>query len=74
MANDDALIKEFEKTRDRYYELLMKLIELGIPGVIDFDKVAAKCDVGEVCHGGTFRSPLDLGRPPDITTKRPVQK
>lgn len=74
MPNEDALIKEFEKARERYYELLAKLIELGVPGVIDLGKAAAKCDVGEVCHGGTFRSPLDLGRPPDFTGKRPAQK
>jgi len=63
MPNNEALIKEFEAARERYQELLERLIDQKIPGVID--AVAAKCGVGEVCHGGTFRRPLDLGRPPE---------
>ena len=73
MPEQDKLLKELGEARDRYYKLLAKLIELGVPGIIDvIDKVAAKCDVGEVCHGGTFRKPTDLIRPPDA--ERPQSK
>jgi hypothetical protein len=63
MPSNEALVKEYEAARDRYLELLERVIDQKIPGVID--AVAAKCSVGEVCHGGEFRKPLDLGRPPE---------
>jgi hypothetical protein len=63
MPNNAALIKEFEAVRAKYYELLAALIKAGVPGIGVIDKVASKCDVGEVCHGGSFRNPLDTGDP-----------
>jgi len=61
MPNNAALIKEFQAVRAKYYELIAQMIKAGVPGIID--KVASKCDVGEVCHGGSFSNPLDVGDP-----------
>lgn len=57
----EAVVKEFQVVQEKYVELFEKLVKLGIPGVIDAK--AAKCSVGEVCHGGTFHRPIDLGMP-----------
>jgi CRISPR/Cas system-associated exonuclease Cas4 (RecB family) len=62
MSIEDELKAEFLKARDRYVELLRKLIELRVPGVID--PVAAKCSVGEVCHGGEFLTAKDIATQP----------
>jgi len=57
----DALLKEFELARSRYYELLSKIIGSKIPGAID--QVAARCSYGEACHGGTTDALSRLGMP-----------
>ncbi len=62
MATEDELKAEFLKIRDRYLELLQELIKRKVPGVID--PVAAKCGVGEVCHGGEFLTARDIATLP----------
>jgi hypothetical protein len=62
MPTSDDLMKEFEKIRARYLELLGELIKQRVPGVID--PVAAKCSVGEVCHGGEFLTAKDIATLP----------
>lgn len=47
----EAAIKEFEEARRRYQETLSKLIGEGTSATA---MMAAKCSVGEVCHGGEF--------------------
>jgi hypothetical protein len=63
MPTEQEIVKEFEAARDRYYELVARVVALKIPGLLD--EVAAKCDVGEVCHGGSFRRPDIRILPPD---------
>lgn len=47
----DAAIKEFEEARKKYQETLSKLIGERTSATAS---LAAKCAVGEVCHGGEF--------------------
>jgi hypothetical protein len=61
---EEALIAEFRKVRDRYNELLSEIVGHGLGGVLRPQD--AGCNVGEVCHGGSF-----LARP---VTDRPVEK
>jgi hypothetical protein len=61
MAQYDALLKEFEAVEAKYNELLGRLVEAKIPGIV-LPK-AAGCNVGEVCHGGQFKLIRDPGRP-----------
>lgn len=61
MAQYDDLLKEFQTVEAKYNELLAKLVDAKIPGVI-LPK-AAGCNVGEVCHGGQFKLIRDIGRP-----------
>jgi hypothetical protein len=62
MPTNDELKAEFFKARERYLDLLQKLVEARVPGVID--PVAAKCSVGEVCHGGEFLQRDVVSQPP----------
>jgi hypothetical protein len=56
MASNEELIREFEDTRKRYYELYAKLVAAKVPGVID--KVGLTCNCGESCHGGSPDLPI----------------
>jgi hypothetical protein len=49
----EKVVEEFQTTRDKYMRLLDELKDANVPGVVR-TAVAAKCGVGEVCHGGTF--------------------
>jgi hypothetical protein len=48
----EEVLTDFNEIRDKYAEIFAELVELRVPGVID--PLAAKCSVGEVCHGGEF--------------------
>jgi hypothetical protein len=47
------VVAEFQTTGDTYLGLLDELKVANVPGVVR-TAVAAQCNVGEVCHGGTF--------------------
>ena len=51
MDGKEAAIKEFEEARKKYQDTLSKLIGEGSSAMAS---LAAKCAVGEVCHGGEF--------------------
>jgi hypothetical protein len=54
MPNQDQLIKEFKEAKKRYRDLFIEIIKERVPGVINpEDLVAAKCDAGDSCHGGS---------------------
>ncbi len=52
MNEQEAIMKELEEARNKYGEILGKAIALKAPGASMM--VAAKCSLGEVCHGGQF--------------------
>ncbi len=58
MAEREAVIKEFEVVRDKYLELLGKLVELKVPGIIE--PLAYRCMNGL----------LDLGQPMSVKVKK----
>jgi hypothetical protein len=63
VPSEQDIVKEFEAARQRYYDLVARVAALKIPGLLD--EVAAKCSVGEVCHGGEFRGPDIRILPPE---------
>jgi hypothetical protein len=67
MAEQSELVREFMDARARYRELYLKLLDLKVPGVIDpADLVAAACNAGDKCHGGTDAMKLErVGQPSD---------
>ena len=51
MAEEQEIVKEFQDLRVKYFDLLARLVDMKVPGLID--PVAAACSYGEACHGGT---------------------
>jgi len=64
----EAIIGEFETVRQRYRDLLGKMIELGVPGVIDIH--AVQCDAGTRCHGGGDAQKIDKVILPSLSRER----
>ncbi len=67
MADNEALLKEFETVRSQYVRLVKTLVQNKVPGAIDL--VASTCDHGTVCHGGGGKA-----RPADLVTQPQIRR
>jgi len=57
LSSQEVPLMDLEAVRTRYKELLAKLVEQRVPGVIDL--VGLTCNCGESCHGGSPDRPIE---------------